>query len=237
MMKLSVSTAGKLRRAVVRASAACVALLLAFATAACSKSAPESSAGPRTFASPEAAAEAVYDATRANDAQAVVGIFGPTAREFLLTGDPTQDRQAFKAYVDDYDQMHRWGKLVGGDQVLIVGVENYPFPFPLRKNADGRWAFDAEGARQEFLARRIGDNELTVMGVLDALANAQVEYYGSPRDGSVPQYAQRFISSPGKKDGLYWAAAPGEAESPLGPLVAQASKEGAIASEIGRAHV
>jgi Protein of unknown function (DUF2950) len=227
MMKLSVSAGCKLRRLLVRRPAVCAALVLAVAAAACSRNAPESPAGLQTFASPDAAAQAVYDAARANDTDAVLRIFGPTAKEFLVTGDPTHDLAAFKEFTDDYDHMHRWGKLLGGDRVLIVGVENYPFPFPLRKSTDGRWQFDAEGGRQEFLARGIGDNELTIMGVLDALANAQVEYYGSPRDGSkLQQYAQRFISSPGKKDGLYWSVAAGEPESPIGPLVAQAAKNG-----------
>jgi len=231
MRKPSPSTKEQVQRALVRTLAPCATLVLVLASPACTKSAPESPGGPQTFASPDAAAQAVYDAARANDTEAVLRIFGPTAKEFLFTGDPTQDRQAFKAYTDDYDQMHRWGKLEGGDRVLIVGLENYPFPFPLRKNTQARWAFDAEGGRQEFLARRIGDNELTVMGVLNALANAQVEYYGSPQDGStLQQYAQRFISSPGTHDGLYWSVAAGEPESPLGPLVARAAKEGLAGS-------
>jgi hypothetical protein len=231
MRKPSLSTERQAQREFVRRLALCATLVLALATAACTKSAPESPAGSQTFASPDAAAQAVYDAAKANDTEAVLRIFGPTAKEFLITGDPTQDRQAFKAYTDDYDQMHRWGKLEGGDRVLIVGLENYPFPFPLRKNPGGRWAFDAAGGRQEFLARRIGDNELTVMGVLNALANAQVDYYGSPQDGStLQQYAQRFISSPDKHDGLYWSVAAGESESPLGPLVAWAAKEGLAGS-------
>jgi len=231
MRKPSLSTEHGVQRELVRRLAPCVTLVLVFAAAACSKSAPELPAGPQTFASPDAAAQGVYEAAKANDTEAVLRIFGSAAKEFLITGDPTQDRQAFKAYTDDYDQMHRWGKLEGGDRVLIVGLENYPFPFPLRKNSQGRWGFDAEGGRQEFVARRIGDNELTVMGVLNALANAQAEYYGSPQDGStLQQYAQRFISSAGRHDGLYWTVAAGEPESPLGPLVARATKEGLAGS-------
>ena len=236
MMKLSMSSGRQLWRVLVRSPAVCAAVVLAFAAAACSKHAPESAVGPQTFASPDAAAQAVYDAAKGNDTDAVLRIFGPTANEFLVTGDPTQDRQAFKEFTDDYDHMHRWGKLLGGDRVLIVGVENYPFPFPLRKSVDGQWQFDPEGGRQEFLARSIGDNELTVLGALDALANAQVEYYGSPRDGSMlQQYAQRFISSPGKKDGLYWSVAPDEPESPIGPLVAQAAENGSAGSAAAQA--
>jgi hypothetical protein len=110
--------------------------------------------------------------------------------------------------------------------VLIIGVGNYPFPFPLRRERDRRWAFDAEGGRQEFLARRIGDNELNVLGVLSVMANAQVEYYGTPPEGSLRQYAQKISSTPGTHDGLYWPVASGGAGSPLGPLVAQAEKQG-----------
>jgi hypothetical protein len=231
MRESSLSTGHQAQREFVRRLATRATLVLALAATACTKSAPESPAGLQAFASPDAAAQAVYNAAKANDTEAVLRIFGPTAKEFLITGDPTQDRQAFKAYTDDYDQMHRWGKLEGGDRVLIVGLENYPFPFPLRKSPQGRWAFDAEGGRQEFLVRRIGDNELTVMGVLNALANAQVEYYGSPQVGStLQQYAQRFISNPGEHDGLYWSVAAGDPESPLGPLVARAAKEGLSAS-------
>jgi hypothetical protein len=226
MMKLSPPTGRQVRRMSVRGPAVCATLVLGLAAVACTKSAPESSADAQTFASPDAAAQAVYDAAKANDTQAVVRIFGPVAKEFLVSGDPTQDQRAFKAYTGAYDQMHRWGKLEGGDRVLIIGLDNYPFPFPLRKTPDGRWGFDGDGGRQEFLARRIGDNELTVMGVLDAVANAQMEYYGLPHDGSsLQQYAQRFLSSPGKNDGLYWSAASGEPESPLGPLVAQAAAD------------
>jgi hypothetical protein len=194
--------------------------------AGCTRTGTEPAASPRVFASPDGAAQALYEAAKAGDAQAILAIFGPASKDLLLSGDPSQDKQAFKSYTDAYDQMHRWAELEGGGRVLIVGVNNYPFPFPLRKSLDGRWAFDAEGARQEFLARRIGDDELAVMGVLTAMTEAQREYFGRPRDDSTPQqYARRFVSSPGKRDGLYWPAPQGEPESPLGPLIAQASKE------------
>jgi hypothetical protein len=123
--------------------------------------------------------------------------------------------------------MHRWGKLENGGRVLEVGAENYPFPFPLMKNADGQWSFDAETGKKEILARQIGKNELSVVEVLTTMADAQAEYFSQPHDGGkVKQYAQKFVSSEGKHDGLYWKVAEGEAESPLGPLAARASAEG-----------
>lgn len=193
----------------------------------CGKPASERAVGPKTFPSPDAAAESLHDVLKADDVQGVLDLFGPEAEEFLISGDVAKDKAAFDSFKAAYEQMHRWGKLQGDARVLVVGIENYPFPFPLRKNAAGRWYFDAEGGRQEFLARRIGDNELTVIGVLNEMVGAQAEYFSKHRDGSkVRHYARRFASTEGKHDGLYWTPAPGEPESPLGPLAARAAAEG-----------
>jgi hypothetical protein len=181
---------------------------------------------PKVFPSPESAGEAVYNAAKAADTNAVVAIFGPEAREYLLTDDPSQDKAALDSFAQDYQEMHRWGTLEGGAAVLEVGAENYPFPFPLVKNADGQWMFSADRAKKEMTAREIGDNELTVIDILNEMADAQTEYFSKPRDGKVKRYAQRFRSTEGKHDGLYWSVAEGEAESPLGPLAARASAEG-----------
>jgi hypothetical protein len=209
------------------------AVLCCVLVAGCAKPASHESAaaGPRSFDSPDEAARALYDAASSRDTQGVMSIFGPSAKDFLISGDATQDNAAFAAFTKAYDQMHRWGKLQGDGLVLTVGVDNYPFPFPLRHAASGKWLFDAEGGREEFLARRIGDNELTVMDVMSALADAQAEYFSVPRDGSgAQQYAQRFVSTPGTHDGLYWPGTAGDSESPLGPLLARATAEGYDAS-------
>jgi hypothetical protein len=73
------------------------------------------------------------------------------------------------------------------------------------------------------LARRIGQNELAVVAVLNAMGGAQQEYFDSSHDGKEKQYAQRFNSHPGKHDGLYWKPEAGGKGSPLGPLAARAS--------------
>ena len=204
-----------------------VFLALVLLVSGCNKPASETAAGPKTFNSPDEAAQALYDAAKAGDDQAVLAIFGPDAKEFLFSGDAARDMSAYRTFTTAYEEMHRWGKLEGDNLVLIVGRENYPFPFPLLKNSSGKWYFDAESGRQELLARRIGDNELTVMDVLSAMADAQAEYFNEPRDDSkVRQYAGKFGSSEGKHDGLYWKVAEGEPESPLGPLVARATAEG-----------
>ena len=201
------------------------ALSACLISSACNRMDSGASTGPRSFDSPDAAAQAIYAAAKADDSDALLAIFGAAAKDFLLSGDAAQDRKSFDAFATAYDRMHRWGKLEGGDRVLIIGISNYPFPFPLRKEADRRWAFDAEGGRQEFLARRIGENELNVLGVLSAMASAQAEYYNSPREDSLQEYAQKVSSSPGANDGLYWPAVSGAPQSPLGPLIAQATRE------------
>jgi len=194
--------------------------------AGCQKS-EQAPSGPKTFASPDAAGSTVYEAAKVGDTNTLLAIFGPGAGDLIISGDPVQDKAGRDKFTADYDQMHRWGKLTNGGRVLNVGAENYPFPFPLVKNSSGQWYFDSSEAKDEILARRIGDNELETINVLNAIADAQVEYFNQTHDGNnVHQYAQRFVSESGKQNGLYWKAGDNEPESPLGPLVAQASAEG-----------
>ncbi len=212
-----------------RSGASMILLALLAFSAGCQKSEQSAvpAAGPKSFASPDDAAKSLYAAAKSGDANAVLGIFSPDAKDFLLEGDAEQDKAALSAFVSDFDKMHRWSKVENGGQVLNVGVENYPFPFPLQKNSSGQWYFDTTAAKKEFLARQIGDNELSVVDILNAMADAQSEYFTQPQLGSkTKQYAQKFVSSEGKHDGLYWKAAEGEPESPLGPLAAQAAAEG-----------
>ena len=204
-------------------------LIAAFAglSGGCKKSdLPQTPQGPMKFASPESAGQAVYDAAKSEDTNAVLAIFGPDGKDYLLADDPGQTKSALEQFSTDYEQMHRWAAADGGELVLDVGAENYPFPFPLVKGADGQYMFNADRAKNEMLAREIGANELTVIDILNEMADAQTEYVGAMHDGRVKQYAQRFVSSEGKHDGLYWKVAEGEAESPLGPLSARADAEG-----------
>jgi len=196
-------------------------------SAGCNQSQPAPS-GPQTFASPEAAGQAIYAAAKGGDGNVVLAIFGPEAKELVLSGDPVQDKAALDLFAGRYDEMHRWGKLVNGGMVLDVGAENYPFPFALLKNSSGQWYFDTGSAKQEILARRIGGNELSTVDTLNAIAEAQAEYFRQTHDDShVRQYAQKFVSDDGKQNGLYWKPADeNQPESPLGPLAAYASAEG-----------
>ena len=183
--------------------------------------------GPKLFASQDDAGKAIYDAANAGDSNTLLMIFGTDAKDLIFSGDPVQDKTALGKFTADYDQMHRWRKLKDGTLVLNIGAENYPFPFPLLKSPSGQWYFDSNSAKQEILARRIGDNELSAIDVLNAMAEAQSDYFSQTHDGSqVHQYAQKFISDDGKQNGLYWETTGDQPESPLGPLAAYASAEG-----------
>jgi len=180
-----------------------------------------------TFATPDEAGDALLQAAKSGDQNQVLAVFGPQAKNVIFSGDATQDKGAVDAYIQGYGTMHRWRKMPDGSQLLIVGADNFVFPIPLKKAADGKWFFDAGAGEEEILRRRIGRNELAVIDVCYAIADAQAEYYSQPRNGeSTQQFAQRFISDPGKQNGLYWESAQGQPPSPLGPLAAFATGEG-----------
>lgn len=193
---------------------------IALSSAGCGKSQPSTategvSATPQTFASADLAGQAIYAAAKAGDTNALLLIFGPGAKELLFSGDPVQDKAALDEFASRYDQMHRWGKLTNGGLVLDVGAENYPFPFALKKNDAGHWYFDSSSAKNEILARRIGGNELSTIDVLNAMAEAQTDYFSHPHDGAKAHtYAQKFVSDEGKQNGLYWPVSEGESGSP-----------------------
>jgi hypothetical protein len=95
------------------------------------------------------------------------------------------------------------------------------FPNPLTQNSSGQWAFNTAAGKDEVLARRIGDGELTAIGVLTEIANAQQEYFSQTH-----QYAQKFVSDEDQHNGLYWPTAEGQRPSPLGPLADMAKAVG-----------
>jgi len=185
----------------------------------------KSAAKQRTFASPEEAIQALTDATKATDHAALHEIFGPGHKD-LTTGDKVEDEANFAQFSKQISQMcnptHQ-----GEDKVILnIGAENWPFPIPLVKK-DGRWAFDTDAGKEEIINRHIGEDELNTIGVCRTYVDAQRQYASKDRDGSeLLKYAQKFKSTPGKQDGLYWEAAANEEISPYGPLVAEARVEG-----------
>jgi hypothetical protein len=179
------------------------------------------------FATPDEAGAALLAAAKSGDQSAVLAMFGPDAKELISSGDPVQDKNSIAAFVARYEVMHRWRAMEDGSQVLVVGADNFPFPIPLKKDPGGKWFFDTAAGKQEILDRRIGRNELAVIRVCDAVADAQGEYFSQLHDGATTkQYAQKFISDPGTQNGLYWQSAEGQPQSPLGPMAAFATAEG-----------
>jgi hypothetical protein len=199
-------------------------LSLIIPLAACSKSEKPSL---RVFASPDAAGNALLEAAKSGDQNALLAIFGRESKQLIFSGDPVQDKATVDAFVAAYGVMHRWRKMSDGAQVLLVGADNFAFPIPLKKTASGPWFFNTAAGKDEILDRRIGRNELAVINVCGALADAQAEYFSQRHDdGSAKQYALKFISDAGKQNGLYWTSPEDQPRSPLGPLVAFATTEG-----------
>jgi len=192
-----------------------------------------SEAGPKTFASPDDAGAALLAATKADDRNALLAIFGPDSADLIFSGDAAQDKLTVERFTSAYQTMNRWRNQTDGSQALVVGADNFLFPIPLRKNSGGQWYFDTMAGKKEILARRIGDNELATIDVMNAMADAQAQYLSQHHDGA-KQYAQKFISDEGKQNGLYWKSAVGQPRSPLGPLVAYASTEGYAAPQAGK---
>jgi len=187
-----------------------------------------------TFASPDDAGNALMAAAKSGDENALLAIFGPDSKELIHSGDPVEDKRAIDLFVAGYGVMHRWRSMPDGGQILLVGADNFPFPIPLKKNSDGQWFFDTAAGRDEVLNRRIGRNELAIIDVCGAVADAQAQYFSQTHDGdNTKQYAAKFISDPGKQNGLFWKPVDGQPVSPLGPLAASAASEGYAAKPEG----
>ncbi len=177
------------------------------------------------FPSPDMAIKALQTATKSKNQAALNEIFGPLFLE-LSTGDPVQDAinaQHFAARMAQGCSLTNEGS---DTIILMVGTNNWPFPIPLVR-AGGQWYFDTAAGKEEILNRHIGKDEYSAIGVCRAYVTAQQQYAQlNLAAGGVAQYAQKFKSSPGKKDGLYWPVQGNEAPSPFGPLVAEAHAEG-----------
>ena len=199
-------------------------LSLVFVMASCSKQ-EKPQAAQDTFASPNAAANALAGAAKSGNGDAVLAVLGPGSKDVVSSGDAAKDKADLAGFASDYDAMHRWRELPDGSEVLITGTDNKAFPLPLKKNTAGQWYFDVQAGKQELLARRIGRDELAAMDVCWEIADAQKQYFSQRHDGT-NQYAQKILSDDGKQDGLYWPTENGQPKSPLGPLVAFATAQG-----------
>jgi DUF2950 family protein len=178
------------------------------------------------YKTPQDAVDALVTTARSGDQKAALVVLGQDGEDIISSGDKVSDDAVRERFVASYDTKYQIA--VDGDSkaILVIGNNDYPFPIPLVRNKDGTWSFDTAAGRQEILARRIGHNELEAIQTSLAYVDAQNDYAAKDRGDGQGVYARRFISEPGKKDGLYWPTAQGQEESPLGELFAAASRQG-----------
>jgi Protein of unknown function (DUF2950) len=214
----------------VFALAGCCILSFALRAVPQAKAAITAPAQPqqKTFETAQQAAEAVILAAQNDDVAALLEIFGPDGKDFLVTGDDVQDKNSRASFAALAKQkMHVDTEAHNAKRaILSVGDEDWPLPVPLVKQG-GKWHFDSNAGRTEILDRRIGANELDAISICRGYAEAQKEYASEIHDDSgVNQYAQRIISTPGKHDGLSWQNPDGSQGGPVGEAIAKALQEG-----------
>ena len=203
-----------------------LARCLAFAGALLLASAGQAASHQRSFATPEEAVAALVAAVKANDDKAKLAILGADAKPILESGDKVADKAAAARFISLYETQNKLEKTGDAKAVLEIGKDDWPFPIPLVKEANG-WRFDTAAGKEEILNRRIGRNELAAIQSALAYCDAQREYYTlNPQKDKLLQYAQRFVSTKGKRDGLYYPTKEGEPRSPLGPLFEKAKAAG-----------
>jgi hypothetical protein len=162
-----------------------------------------------------------------NDA-ALGALFGRAGKEIVSSGDPVQDRNRRAAFVERAKRNMDIKEEPGDPNraSIVTGEDDTLFPVPL-VNSGGRWRFDVQQGKRELLARRISSNEADAIALCSTYVEAQHDYSIMEHDHSgVHQYAQRFMSSTGKEDGLFWEPTDDSMPSPLSDLIRQAAAEG-----------
>ena len=183
-------------------------------------------ADQKTFATPSEAVQALVKAAEDGSQEEMIAVLGDDGKELVYSGDPVQDKKGMQGFVKAYKTKHAIVKQDEQTRVLQVGANGWEMPIPI-VNDGGKWRFDTAAGKEELLYRRIGHNELGAIAACRGYIDAQKDYAAVGHDGlPAGLYAQRFRSTPGKQDGLYWETAEDEPASPAGPLLAQASAEG-----------
>jgi hypothetical protein len=201
-------------------------LVATVATFAIGALAAGSASAQKAFPTPDAAFQALADAAKANDSKALAALLGPGGDAVIHSGDAIQDKANAARFAADYADKHSIENQGDAKATLVVGKNDWPMPVPAVKGAKG-WTLDTKAGEREILARRIGKNELDAIQVVRAVVDAQDDYSSQDHDANgLRDYARKFVSTKGKKDGLYWPTKEGEPPSPLGPLVGEATAEG-----------
>jgi Protein of unknown function (DUF2950) len=176
----------------------------------------------QSYSSPEDAAAALAAAVKSGPGD-ILKVLGKAAEDIVSSGDDVADADIRQRFTSMYDAKHSIKAEGNKKAMLMMGSDDFPFPIPL-VNTRGGWQFDTDQGRIEVLYRRIGRNELEAIQTALAYVDAQNEYADKDRGEGVGVYAQRIVSTPGKKDGLFWRD--DSDPSPLGALAAEASAEG-----------
>jgi hypothetical protein len=180
----------------------------------------------KAYAVPQAAVDDFVAAIRNYDLEALLAIFGDDSQRLFVSEDPVADKNLREEFLRLYDEKHELTPQGESTRILLVGTGAWPLPVPLVRSREG-WMFDTEAGIDEIIDRRIGRNELSAIQTCLAVGDAQREYFRRDHDGDdVLEYAQTFRSSLGLHDGLFWPAAEGEPQSPIGEFVARAAHEG-----------
>jgi hypothetical protein len=188
----------------------------------------------QTFASAEEAAETLGAAYKRGDPKAVAKILGDKGQRLVSSGDPVIDRYEREWFLSLYKEGHELMAESESRVVLQLGKDEYPYPIPIVKEGE-KWRFDPKEGHEDLLSRRISKAELSALNLMVACVDAQREYYRQDHDGDgVFEYALKFRSSPGQRDGLYWESKPGEAQSPVIGLMEAFLKEGYAPAKEGQ---
>ncbi len=181
----------------------------------------------KTFNSAEDASQALLAAAKSNDEKEMTALFGTTGKDVVISRDEAVNKDLLERFIKAYEEKNRIDISPDGSRALLyVGNNEWSFPVPIVKKKD-KWFFDTKEGKTEILRRRIGRNELDTIQSCLAYVDAQKDYarMTAPKDGA-SEYARKFISDPGTRDGLYWETKDTEEPSPLGVFMARARKEG-----------
>jgi hypothetical protein len=180
---------------------------------------------PKVFETPEAAAQGMIQALERGTKDAIVELLGDSHNDELFTEDEASEQENRGRALAAAKEAMTLQENDDGSRTILIGKQQWPVPFPIVRDAAG-WSFDVEDGLYELLARRIGANEIAAMNALSAFVDAERDYAAEDRDGDdVLEYATRFVSTPGKKDGLYWDVAAGSTDQ-ASPLLSFISQQG-----------
>jgi hypothetical protein len=180
----------------------------------------------KIFSSPDEAVRSMVVAVKAGNIKGLKVIFGSDSKDLFLSGDEVADKDGSEKFIIAYEKKNRLEVFGGNKAILYVGSDDWPMPIPVVKKDKG-WKFDTKEGKKEIIQRRIGKNELNAIQACKAYVDAQLEYSVRGYDGAgLFEYAQKFLSAPEKKDGLYWETKESEERSPLGAFFANAAREG-----------